>query len=291
MQSADPAHRAVTMITPYDGTIQVTLQGSQAGIDHVKTLLHKTLISDPMEIDVGTSLPSGPRQPLLSLDEIASNHLFFSQGVTVTACSPDALILNIEALEDRTATVIAPPDAPGLVNAIFHPSTVLVRGPASVLNELQRRGPLTVSADLSGLSALKNPGRHDGISVPLLAPEDVTLIPSSVTADLTVGLADQSLSVSPVPVMVLSPKWLTDNYKFDYKEILTQPVIVTGPPLAIAQIDPRAPKLVAEIRLDNSDAGFQGSKPVTFEDEGLPEGVRIESGNPSPTVQIAVDPR
>ena len=90
VQSADPAHRAVTMITPYDGTIQVTLQGSQAGIDHVKTLLHKTLISDPMEIDVGTSLPSGPRQPLLSLDEIASNHLFFSQGVTVTACSPDA---------------------------------------------------------------------------------------------------------------------------------------------------------------------------------------------------------
>jgi len=291
VQSADPAHRAVTLISPYDGTIQVTLQGSQAGIDHVKTLLHQTLVNDPMEIDVGTSLPPGPRQPLLTLDQIASNHIFFSQGVTVTACSPDALILNIEQLEDRTASVVAPPDVPGLVSAKFHPSTVIMRGPTSQLNSLARRGPLTVTADLTGLPALNSQGRHDGVAVGLVAPEDVSLIPSSVTADLTVGQADQSISVSPVPVMVLAPKFLSDNYIFDYKPILTQPVILTGPPLAIAQIDPRAARIVAVIKLDITDAGFHGSKPVSFEDEGLPEGVSIQPGNPAPTVQISVDPR
>src|SRR5271170_2769707 len=43
VHSADPAHRLVSLISPADGTIQVTLQGSQIGIDRVKDLLQQTL--------------------------------------------------------------------------------------------------------------------------------------------------------------------------------------------------------------------------------------------------------
>jgi len=291
VQSTDPAHRAVTLLSPADGTVQVTLEGSQAGIDHLRTLLRQTLVADPLEIDIGSSLPPGPHQPLAALDQIATNRLFSNEGVTVTACAPETLLVRVDALQDRLATVSAPADTPGLITAVFHPATVTMRGPVNLLNEMSQHGPLTAFADLSSEAALKIPGQHNRQPVSLIVPDDITLIPSTVTADLTVGQADQTISVSPVPVKVLAPKWLTDNYKFDYKEVLTEPVLLTGPPQAIAQIDPHAPNLVAVVELDNTDAGKQESKPIWFETSGLPEGVHLKTESPLPTIQISVDPR
>jgi hypothetical protein len=291
VQSTDPAHRAVTLLNPVDGTLQVTLQGSQVGIDRVRALLRQTLVSDPLEIDVGTSLPPGAHQPLVALDQIAANRVFSSEGVTVTACAPETLLLQVDALEDQVATVTAPPDTPGLIQAVFHPAVVTMRGPISLLTGMSHRGPLTAVADLSNEPALKMPGQHNRQPVPLIVPEDITLVPGTVLADLTVGQSDEDLSVSPVPVKVLAPKWLTDNYKFDYKEVLPAPVVLTGPPQSMALIDPHAPKLVAVVELDNSDAGHQETKTIRFEDAGLPEGVHVKTDTPAPTIDIGVDPR
>jgi hypothetical protein len=287
VQSADPAHRAVTLTSPSDGIIQLTLQGSQIGIDRVKALLQQTVLAKPIEIEVATALPAGPQQPVACLDAIAANPIFFRQGVTVTQCNPETLIVRIDALEDRLATVVAPPDAPGLIQANFHPATVVMRGPSYMFP----RGRLSATADMTDLTILKTPGKHDGVLLPLVPLDNFTFLPDSVTADLTVGQADESISVSPVSVLVLAPKYLTDGYRFDYKEVLPQPVTLTGPPQSIALIDPHNPKLIGVVELDNFDAGHQVTKPVTFEDRGLPDGVHVKPDASPPTIQINVELR
>jgi hypothetical protein len=291
VQSLDPAHRAVTLLKPTDGTVQVTLQGSQSGIDRVKGLLEQTLLGEPLEVEVGNALPAGV-EPLVTLDQIEGNKIFYEQGVTVISCAPETLTVRLDELAELPATVQAPPDAPGLVKAVFNPSTVSMRGPADLLAAMRRRGGLVAVVDLSDDPILKQPGEHPNYSVHFITQQNITCIPDTVTADLTIGQADQTLDVSPVPVKVESTKWLMDHYTFNFKEALTEPVTLVGPPQQLALVDPRNPKLIAVVELDNTDAGFgHGVKPVTFVDKGLPDGVRVKPDAPPRMIQIAIDPR
>jgi hypothetical protein len=291
LHSTDPAHRMVTLLTPADGVVQVTLQGSQIGIDKVKALLQQTLVNQPLDLEIGNAIPPGSRQTLPTLSQITSNPIFFRQGVTVTAAAPETLTLRVDALSDREVPVQAPPDVPGLEKAVFQPASVIMRGPTNLLDELARRNQLFAVADLSGLAALAQPGEHKKVPVTLKPQDNVTLMPTSVTADLTVGQADQSVEVSPVPVMVQAPKWLMDNYKFDYREVLPQPVTLVGPPAQIALVNTHAPKLIAVIELENDDAGKTEQKPVIFLNQGLPDGVRVRPDNVPVTVPISINPR
>jgi hypothetical protein len=287
--SSDPAHQVVTLLSPSDGTVRVSLQGSQVGIDRAKPALEQTFLASPLTVTVGSLAPG--RQTLVTLDQVESSHVFYSHGVAVTGCSPETLEVRVDTLEERQATVQAPADAPGLVKAVFDPPTVILRGPAQALDALRQSGHLAAIADLTADPALQQPGLHGKVPVHLLTPANVTVIPDTVNCDLTVGQADQTVAVSPVPVKVQATKWLVDTYKFDFTDALTAPVTLIGPPLQIALIDPHHPPIIAVVNLDNNDALYHGSKPVTFQDTGLPAGVRVKSDNPPPMVQISVDPR
>lgn len=288
--SADPAHRFVTLLSPSDGTLELTLQGAPSGIDRVKSELEEQMMSQPLSVEVGGEVPEG-QQLLPALDEIASNRTFYSKGVTVLSCSPEMLSIRVDPVEDRVVSVQAPPDTPGLIKAVFQPAQVTMRGSSRLLDDLQRRGQLVAVADLTDEPVLKQPGEHPNVLIHLLPQENITFEPSSVTADLTVGQAEQTLDVSPVPVKVLATKWLMDNYKFDYKEVLAEPVTLIGPPEQIALVDPRSPKLIAVVELGNDDAGRHEVKPLTFQNEGLPDGVRVKAESAPRTMQIGIDPR
>ena len=290
LRSVDPVHQAVTLLSPADGTIQVTLQGSQVGIDRIKVDLRKTIMSEPLDIQVPAGLPTG-RQELITLDKIAGNSLFYNQGVTVLACSPEALTVQVDDLVDRPVPVQAPPDVPGLENAVFDPPTVTMRGPAQLLDSLARRGQLVALANLSEEPAIKQPGEHGKLTVDLMPQPGITFIPNTVVADLRVGEANSSLAVSPVLVKVEASKWLMDNYKFTYKEWLTDPVTLIGPRQQLALINPANARVTAVVSLDNTDADFHGQKPITFENAGLPDGVTVKPQTSPPTIQIGIDAR
>jgi|GEM_PF-5265287 len=290
LTSTDPAKRMVSLVTPSDGTLQVTLRGSQTGIDHVKTLLEESF-TKPLEISVDSSVLPGPSQNMQILNAISAQKPFHDYGVEVIASLPESLVVRVDELEDLAAPVVAQPDVPGLVKIVFNPPTVTMRGPLQTLHELARQDRLAAVVDITGEPTLKQPGEHKNISLHLLPQPNITFIPDTVTADLIVGQADESLSISLVPVKVEASKWLIDNYKFDYKEILAQPVTLSGPPTQMALIDPRNPKLIAVVDLENTDAGFHGQKLVTFQNRGLPDGVRVKPDATAVTVQINVDPR
>jgi hypothetical protein len=290
VQSADPAQRQVSLVSPADGTLHVTLQGSQVGIDHIKAILRQTFMSQPVEIQVSADMSAGFKQ-LVPLDQIAGNPMFYSQGVTVVSCSPETITVRVDALEDRSAQVVAPADLTGLVKATFNPPAVTLRGPSEVLQTLSEQGPLTAVADLAGDPVLKQPGNHDKVPLHLLPQANITILPNIVTADLSVGQSDESLAVTPVPVKVQAPKWLMDNYKFSYKEWLTDAVTLVGPRRQIEQINPSNAKVTAVVDLDNTDADFHGLKPISFQDRGLPDGVTVQPDSSPRMIQIGVDPR
>jgi len=290
VQSDDPVHHMATLLNPSDGTIQVTIQGSQIGIDRLKTELRQTVMSKPLEIKIPAGLTPG-RQQVVALDQIAGSSVFSSEGVTVTACAPETLLVRVDELVERPAPVEAPDDVPGLLKAVFNPPTVKIRGPAPLLDELQRRGGLKAVADLAGEPALKQPGEHDKLSLNLIPQLNVTFIPDTVSTDVRIGEANQSIQVSPVPVKVEGSKWLMDNYKFTYKEWLTDPVTLIGPRQQIGLINPANAHVTAVVNLDNTDADFHGVKPITFQDTGLPEGVSVKPDASPRQLQIGVDPR
>ena len=100
--------------------------------------------------------------------------------------------------------------------------------------------------------------------------------------------------MAPVPVRILASKWLMDNFKFDYKDVLTDGVTLSGPPGQIDLIDPRAPKLVAVVELDNSDGILSGQvsqKSLSYQEKDLPEGVHVKPDVSPRTIQISVNPR
>jgi hypothetical protein len=290
--SADPAHRVVELVSPPDGELHVTVEGSQSGIDQVRDLMQQTLIDKALQLEIGGAAVNGPtRLTLVTMDQIASNRLFFSHGVTVTGCVPETLVVQQDKLLEEEVPVKAPPDVPGLTKAVFDPPTVKMVGPSQMLEELLRRGGLSAVADLASEPSLKEPGEHDHIPVHLIPVENVTIAPDSVMANLWAQQADQSRLVSPVAVFIEAPKWLTDNFKIDYKDVLDQPVTVTGPPGQISLVDPARPRVIAVLQLANADAGFHGLKAVTFQDVGLPDGVHVKPENPPRMIQVDVTPR
>ena len=289
--SADPANRMVELVSPPDGEIHVTVEGSQSGIDQVRDLMQQTLIDKPLQLEIGGAAVSGPtRLTLVTMDQIAGNRLFFSHGVTVTSCVPETLVVQEDRLQEREVPVKAP-EAPGLVKAVFDPPTVKMLGPSQTMNELGRKGELFALADLADEPSLKEPGEHDHIPVHLKPVDNVAFSPDSVMANLWARQADQSRLVSPVAVFIQAPKWLVDNFAINYKDVLDQPVTLVGPPGQISLVDPTRPRLIAVLQLANADVGFHGLKPVTFEDIGLPEGVHVKQENPPRMIQVDVTPR
>jgi hypothetical protein len=160
-----------------------------------------------------------------------------------------------------------------------------------LLDDMAYRGDLTATANLAGQPILKQPGEHKQLTVSLIPQPNITFIPDTVTADLLVGQPDATLDVSPVPVKIEASKWLMDNYKFTYKEWITDPVTLIGPRQAIAQINAANARVTAVVDLDYPDADFHGLKPVTFQDSGLPDGVTVKPEAKPRMIQIAVDPR
>ena len=291
VQSGDPAHRLMTLLAPSDGTIHVTLQGSQIGIDRVTADLQRTFVADALDVTIANSLPVGPRQPLPLLDQLKDNRIFASHAVTVVSCSPETLVIGVDELEEQEVPVKAPADVPGLIKATFIPPTVKLRGPKNLLYELEQRGELAAIADLSNEPSLKQPGDHNNLTVHFLPQENITFQSPAVVADIVVGEPDESIAVSPVPVMIMAPKWLMDNYKFDYKEVLAEPVTLVGPKAQIDLVDPHNPKLIAVVELQNTDALYHGQKTIAFQPQGLPDGVRVKPDPAPRTIEIGVDPR
>jgi hypothetical protein len=151
------------------------------------------------------------------------------------------------------------------------------------MDRLEKDNHLFVTADLTGLPVLSDPGVHNGLSVGLLPPDnELTMSVNSVSADLIVKQADVTADIPNVPVWVVSPRTVLSRYTITADPELLAKITVVGPADKIADLTGPNPtvKLVAALPIDTSDVNNPAapkSKPLII--MYLPDGVHLLAGS------------
>lgn len=272
--SQNDPNLVVTVTNPPDQNIVLTLTGPNGGVKNVMAALVPT---KPITIDPGALTP-GPNNVKM-MDQIQNNPLFVSQGVTVEEVSPAQLSMNVDTLRSESFTVVAP-DNLNLESApTFAPSTVIVRAPSLLLEQIDAgsNGHPTIVADLANLDILNTPGDHTVNGVSLIKPwpdnPNVTVLPATVSAKLKVKSADVEWVVPKMAIFVTMPYRDSNLYTvhLDTDTPFMANVNVKGPPAAMKQMqDPNYSGLWGQIIIDNAHSGVHGEAEVIY---NLPPGV------------------
>jgi hypothetical protein len=283
VKSTDPS-RIVTLVRPVEGLITCTLQGPRSRLDLVRELLQPHNNAPPITVEIDNATPLGPSIPIPLLQKIENNPKFKNNGVSVIRCSPEDILVSVDRLEEREATVVAPANIPSLESATFAPATVRVRGPHQLLETLSANGHLTVTADIAALPELKTPGKHTVNNVQLLPDQNLTISNAPLQAVLTVKEPDVEYEVKDLPVLIEGPGTLFNRYRINYDTILPS-VKVSGPPAQIEKLKSGEIHPVAKLRISTED--IKNPKPLPLQIEDLPPGVSVSpSENPEATFSV-----
>jgi hypothetical protein len=286
VKSTDP-NRVVSLVQPPDKNLICVLEGPKSRLDQLRLALPKS----PLMIPIDDSTPIGPNNAIQTLLNIQNDPRFVTAGVSVLKTDPPTLIVSVDRLVSREVDVQAPASITNLESAKFTPRTVVLSGPSSTMDRLAKDGHLFVTADLTGLPVLNDPGQHTVPSVGLLSPDnDLTMSVTTVAANLTVKQADVTQDIPNVPVWVAAPRTVLSRYTItDYPELLAK-ITVVGPANKIADLTGPNPsvKLVAALPIDTSDvvnpAGGPKSKPLII--MYLPDGVHLSGDPPEASFKV-----
>jgi hypothetical protein len=230
VKSNDP-NRVVTLVYPADKNLVAELEGPRSQLEDVKRKLWPQGGVASVQIDVDTTR-LGEYQ-ISALPQLQSNPIF--NGITIDGCQPVSLGVKIDRIVTRAVPVEAPPGLLSVQSVRFDPPNVEIRAPASVLKQAEQNHQLAIYANLSGLPILKQPGQHEldaSLTSPLQGEEYVTLTPTIVHTILQVRQADETLTISSMPIWAAGPSDLWGRYKVVFTSPL-QPfltnVTVIGP--------------------------------------------------------------
>jgi len=257
--------------------------------------LHGGLLPQGLRIEVPTS-GEITEHFLDTLPLVKDQKIFIDSGVSVLKCQPAKLKVLEDALVERDARVVRPPDLTN-VGATFKPETVKVKGPLSVLQRAEKvlraenPGRLVLYADLHDES-IKPAGHYEVKDVQLRRPpeledERVSISgPTMISASVDVRPADKTLPIRSMPVTLDVTDGMWDKYAVtDFKGVL-QNVTVVGPPDVIdaMQRPDFEPKPKARVVLTPQDAGGdRRSKPVLYD---LPKGIEVIEADKNRTVEF-----
>jgi len=241
LHSSD-ANRVVTLLSPQDQNVTVTLAGPRAKLDDIKSRLTSGPYPTPLSIDVSSQaigIDDRLSAPLLSAQPI-----FRDSGVIVKSCLPANLRIQFDEIVTRDAKVVLPPDVTNLESPpLFDPPTVTLHGPRSSLDEITRRdvnGVPTVWPDLTGIDAVRLPGTHDLPNIPLMRPvrdPRVTIEQKTVNLTLTVKQSSVEGKLPFVSIFPYAARSLLDEYKVELPSGDTLPnVKITGPADLVSQL-------------------------------------------------------
>jgi hypothetical protein len=214
------------------------------------------------------------------------NSRFKEAGITIDKCTPPTLTVYVDSLETRKLPVQSP-NIGGLRSATFNPPMVSVTGPTRVLEQMTH-----VTADISALPSLNQPGPHPAQKVSLIADSSssLTYSPPQVDATLTVEEKDVSYTCKNVPVWFNIQPTTADQYSISVvnNSGFVPKVDVIGPPEQIARLqqgEVSPPRAVLEIGPEN----VHNTNPVPLIIEDLPDGVRVNG--PAPEISFTATPR
>jgi hypothetical protein len=281
--SNDPS-KVVTLEYPREKMIICDLKGPRSNLDRFQESLPT---SGPITINLDTrQLPNG-EEPILTMEYLMQNSRFKEAGITIDKCTPPTLTVYVDSLETRKLPVEAPANIAVLKSATFNPPTVSVTGPSRVLEQMAH-----VTADISSLPSLDQPGPHPAQKVSLVGDSgsSVTFSPTQVDATLSVQEKDVVYTCKNVPVWFDIQPTTADQFAISVvnNSGFVPKVEVIGPPEQIARMrqgDVPAPRAVLEIGPDK----VHNTNPVQLKIEDLPDGVRVNG--PNPEISFTATPR
>jgi len=280
VKSRDP--NKIVTLERGESSIICDLQGPRSNIDRFKETIS---IATPIIIEYNTQQITNAEQYISTLDSLRENPRFREAGITIQTCSPAMLPIYVDTLEKRSLPVRPPPNltGAGLADVTFTPSTVTVTGPSRFFKTFTE-----VTADLSNLSQLNEPGVHPAVDVALLPDPSGTLTyqPIQVKAILTVAEKDQPYTCASVPIWVSGAPDTVNGNSFVLSNNGFLPKLdVSGPPEEIAQLKEHPPHAVLQIGI--GDLG--NTNPMPLKIEGLPPHVHLVG--PPPEVSFTATAR
>ncbi|HEX4054431.1 MAG TPA: hypothetical protein VHX86_09210 [Tepidisphaeraceae bacterium] len=274
VKSRDPSK--IVTADPNEKVITCDLRGPQSNLDQFIETLQP---NSPITVDLDTSgLPDGNNK-ILTLENLKENSRFKEAGITIEKCTPPTLTIFVDSRETKKVLVASPPNIAGLKSATFNPATVNVTGASHLVKHLSQ-----VTADISTLPILNQPGPHPPEKVPLVRDPsgNLTYSPAEVEATLTVAEKDVTYTCTNVPVWIEIQPTIAETYSVSFVNNggFVPKLEVIGPPEQIDRLrSPRIdvhPRAVLEIGPDN----VNDTNPVPLTIENLPDGVRVKGANP-----------
>ncbi|MGD0461882.1 MAG: hypothetical protein ABSB74_05280 [Tepidisphaeraceae bacterium] len=281
VKSRDPSK--VVTLDPREKVITCDLKGPRSNVDRFKETLST---SAPITIELDTRRLPNQEEPILALENLKENPRFKEAGITIEQCTPPTLTVDVDTLETRKLPVEAPANIAGLKNVTFNPPMVSVTGRSRILEQMAH-----VTADISALPSLNQPGPHPAERVGLVIDSSSALScsPSQVEATLTVEEKDVPFTCKNVPVWFDIQPTTADQYAISVvnNSGFVPKVEVIGPPEQIARLQrgETSPRAVLEIGPGN----VRNTNPMPLKIEDLPEGVRVNG--PSPEISFTATPR
>ncbi|MGH7214707.1 MAG: hypothetical protein ACREIT_08085 [Tepidisphaeraceae bacterium] len=298
VRSNDP-NKIVTLLVPADKNVMAELTGPRAALDQLREILTGGLSPRGVQIEVPADLSPGLHERRTA-DLLSAQPIFRESGVAVSDCSPPVLKMYVDEVVEREARVVAPPEVLNLLEgpALFDPPTIRVRGPKSLIAQLDQRdeeGRTVVYADLAGFPAVRQPGTHDVSDVPLVRPikdEHVNLSATKVHASLKVRASDVSFTIPSMPVFVIAPPNLIENHKVVIRDNnpSVASVTVTGPQAKIEMLAQDAlvpkPKAVLEITRDDlTNPGEPRTRRLSYD---LPQGLSVSPEDAKKEIEFRI---
>ena len=293
--------RSVWLTSPRDKNLVLELQGPQGRLEAVLADIRGGKEPEGLRLEVPANLEVNREHSIDALPLVRNQRIFVENGITVMACQPSRLQVQVDELIERDAKIVTPPAARN-IDATFVPPTVKVRGPRSLLESAAASGGasgggIVVYADLSA-DAFKQPGNYKipGPGLPdvlLRMPADmdgerVSIIPppNKIQATVEVRQADKTKRIPSMPVTLDTPDGLLEKYRVaDFRGAI-QNVTVSGPPGVIDAMDRQdfEPKPKARVLVTQEDAtGERRSKTVHYD---LPPGVEVVEADRNRTVDF-----
>jgi len=256
--------QAAKQFDPRSGSVQVFVEGDRPpGV---------------YEIDVRQQIQKDPR--------------FYDNGITVTACEPPVVTVEVDLLVEEDLEVRPHPELAQRLNRFsFEPKKVKVSAPAKLLAQAKAKGPLFARVDLSGYPEVNTPGTHGPLRAPVNVPflPDVRVWPENVNATLDVKPADAQFRIDSLPVNKVVVGDVEETHRIVYQTKFIPNVVVYGPADKIKQLEAGTvtPKPEARFRVTPLDAG--AGKINRELEYVLPEGIRLkEDGTTLKTIEIEV---
>jgi hypothetical protein len=293
LRCVDP-DKLVTLKPPQDSNVVIDFEGPRARVEQVLQRLRGGGQMRGLEVLVDPKNAGREYQvPIGTL--VANNDMFKQNGITVTRCQPERVVVLVDQIVERDAKVLPPPTVTNLEAATtFEPAIVKLTGPQSVLDEAERRmgrNNLVVYARLQDRPELKTPGIVELRNIPIELPRElqddrINASQTRVRATLHVRSQDAEWTMDSMAVRLDAPHGFEKQYTVEYEASLPK-VTLIGPRDKIEMLQQsQDERPYALLKVSSADVGESRRRRPWF--SPLPDGVRISDADRQREIRFEV---